>query len=116
MNIRIQPYLLFVAYAALVLSYAGWKGSAFAEEETLFFNSKGERVYPVAVKRMEEVAAIGSSQYYTGTDGQRYVDIHPWQVRHFNSTEFFKIATFGFGLLALILFITRQIASLNKTN
>jgi hypothetical protein len=110
-----KPVILFLAYAALVLSYAGYKGSVSAVAETLYFNSKSERVYPVPVKKMEDAATLGSSQYYTGADGQKYIDIHPWQVQHFNWTEFFKICTFGFGVLVLISFIMNQIKIVNKS-
>jgi hypothetical protein len=111
---RHKPIILYLAYASTVLSYAAWKGNAQATAETQYHNSKGERIYPVATPKIEEAALLGSPVYYTGADNQRYIDIHTGQIQHFNWTEFFKVATFGFGLLLLISFIISQVNKLNK--
>lgn len=100
-----NKHLILLAYLLLAFSYAGWQGNAKAVSEAVFHNSKGERIYPVVAKKMEEVAALGGSQYYTGADGQRYTDINTFNELHFNWNEFWRISTFSIGFLLLILIV-----------
>lgn len=107
---------LLLVYFALVLSYAAWKGNAQALEEKIYHNSKGELVYPVVTKSMEQVRELGNSLYYTGTDGQRYVDINEQTVLHFNWETFFQVMAFGCGLALLLLLIIRLSTRFAKEN
>lgn len=100
-----NKHLTLLFYLLFACLYAGWQGNEKSLQVSVFHNSKGEQVYPVVAKKMEEVAALGSSQYYTGADGQRYTDINTMVEQHFNWGEFWRITTFSIGFLLLILLV-----------
>ena len=112
---KYQWAVIFI-YFGTVLSYASWKGNALPVKETAWFNSKGEEIYPVVAKNMEQAAGLGSAQYYTGPDGQHYTDIFAQEIQKFNWEAFFQVATFGFGLALLLLIIVRLSTRFAKEN
>lgn len=109
-------WVIAILYFGLVLCYAAWKGNAQSQSSNLYFNSKGERIYPVVAKNMEQAAALGSAQYYTGADGQLYTDIFTQEEKSFHWESFFQAATFGFGLALLLLLVIRLSTRFAKEN
>lgn len=113
MNFRLITWLL---YAGLTLSYAAWQGNSMAHTETLYRNSQGVQVWPAVTRNMNEVNTLGSAQYYTGSDGQKYTDIVPETHKIFSWEEFFKVSTFGFGFALIIYWIVHLVNKLSQKN
>lgn len=108
------PWIVISLYFALVLSYAAWKGNAQPVKSMEWHNSKGEIIYPVVAKNMEQVAGLGSAQYYTGADGGHYTDIFAQEMLHFNWEAFFQVTTFGIAVALLLLLVIRLSTRLAK--
>ena len=106
--------IIILLWFGMVVSYAAWKGNNTALPVTEYFNSKGEKVYPVVAKNMEQAAAIGNAQYYTGADGTFGTDIYIQNSSVFNWEVFFQALTFGCGLAFLLLVVYRLSTRLAK--
>lgn len=110
---RYQWAVVFLWFG-LVLSYAAWKGHAQAIDQTKYFSSKGEQVFPSVAKSMEQVAATGGALYYTDANGQVNTDMYTQVLTLFNWEAFFQVTTFGFGLALLVLIIVRMSVRFSK--
>lgn len=112
MNQRNWSILL---YAIAVLSYAAWKGKVSAISHTNYFNSRGEKVSPVAARSMEEAAGLGAAWYYTDAGGVRQIDIQEQVQTDYNWTAAGKVLGFGIALV-LLLSLIRYLISQQESN